>query len=98
MTYVKSLILKGSAVPDLRSAAQGGRRVDILIALRDVLVDRMTEATAGVMPQFAKQIADITREIDELTPKEVEVSEVADAANAFAAAITADQSKRAKKS
>ncbi|MFF9541281.1 hypothetical protein ACF1BU_35120 [Streptomyces sp. NPDC014724] len=82
---------------DLTTAVEEGGRIEILKALRTRLISAMDQASPGVVPQYAKQIADLTREIDELNPKE-EVDEVADAASEFADAIQSGKPKRAKKS
>jgi hypothetical protein len=53
----------------LAKAAKGGTLLEILIELRTELIESMAEASAGVKPQYAKQIGDLSKEIWELTPK-----------------------------
>lgn len=73
---------------DLASAANGGVHLDILKALRDRLIRSMDEASAGVIPQYAKQISDLSREIAELEPKKVEATDVDDFHADFQSAIS----------
>ncbi|MGW0245064.1 hypothetical protein ACWDYH_00300 [Nocardia goodfellowii] len=61
---------------DLASAADGGKHLDILKALRDRLISSLDEASPGVIPQYAKQISDLSREIAELEPKREEPSDI----------------------
>ncbi|MBF6330852.1 hypothetical protein [Nocardia transvalensis] len=47
-----------------------------IVALRDRLIEAMETASPGVLPQYAKQIRDLSKEIDEMTPKEKEATEI----------------------
>ncbi|MFE2997991.1 hypothetical protein ACFXG4_23640 [Nocardia sp. NPDC059246] len=71
---------------DLASAANGGTHLEILKALRDRLIRSMDEASPGVIPQYAKQISDLSREISELEPKKTEATQVDDFHEAFESA------------
>ncbi|WP_280485367.1 hypothetical protein [Nocardia cyriacigeorgica] len=71
---------------DLASAASGGSHLEILKALRTRLIVAMDDASPGVMPQYAKQISDISREIAELEPVQEEANDVDEFADAFASA------------
>lgn len=73
---------------DVGSAAYGGNHLEILKALRDRLLMSMSEASAGVLPQYAKQIADLSREIAELEPKKQEATDVDGFQDEFQSAIS----------
>ncbi|WP_431941669.1 hypothetical protein [Nocardia grenadensis] len=71
---------------DLAKAAGSGSHIEILKALRDRLILSMDEASPGVIPQYAKQISDLSREIAELEPPVEEVNDVDSFADDFASA------------
>lgn len=63
--------------------------VEVYRALRVELVQRLATSPPGVVPAIAKQIADLTRAINEAAPARDEPNEVDQAAAAFNAARSA---------
>ncbi|QIS21268.1 hypothetical protein [Nocardia terpenica] len=61
--------------------------LETIVALRDRLIEAMESASPGVLPQYAKQIRDLSKEIDELTPKEKEATDI----DSFRAAFRDDE-------
>ncbi|MFE7717497.1 hypothetical protein ACFU44_00420 [Nocardia rhizosphaerihabitans] len=89
---------KGVVLSSLTSAAESGGHLEILKALRATLVARMDEASAGVMPQYAKQIADLSREIAENEPQEDEKNDIDEFSEAFSEPVEPEpKAKRGRK-
>ena len=61
---------------ELSAAAEKGGHLAVLKALRARLIESMDDASPGVIPQYAKQISDLSREIAELEPIREEPSDV----------------------
>ncbi|KZM68467.1 hypothetical protein [Nocardia terpenica] len=71
----------------LAKAAKNGTLLEILTELRDELIQSMAEASAGVKPQYAKQISDLSREIAELEPAKKEATDIDSFREEFASLV-----------
>ncbi|MGY2062614.1 hypothetical protein ACW9HQ_47675 [Nocardia gipuzkoensis] len=76
---------------ELAAAAASGDRLKTLRALLNRLIASLDEASPGVIPQYAKQISDLSREIAELEPPKREATDIDSFREEFASLIRAPE-------
>ncbi|WP_405159650.1 hypothetical protein OG203_24625 [Nocardia sp. NBC_01499] len=76
---------------NLARADAEGDPLTILKTLRTRLIGALDDAPPGVIPQLAKQIADLTIRIADISPAAVDRTEIDDFHDAFNAALSYDE-------